>query len=634
MSAATITNPPKETTFPFQCPILTSSNYTTWAIKMEAVLDAQGLWESIEPTTGVVVDEKKSKTARAFLFQAIPEEILLQVAKKKTAKEVWDSLKVRFIGAERVQKARLHTLKSEFESLRMKDGETIDEYAGKLSGMISKYNSVGAILKDSELVQKLFDTVTEKYIHLVASMEQYSDVEEMPFDEAIGRLKAYEDRLKLKQGTGSSSDSSLLFAKSEASTNHKGNQKWSSSQGRGKSGARGGRTGSRGGRGGGRGRGKFYPDNSNRKPRDKSQVKCYECNQLGHYASECPSKTKQDQEVHLTRDNEDEAALLLSIGEEKATVVSLSEQNVFLQNHDSCDEQKDVWYLDNGASNHMSGQKEIFAELDGSVTGGVRFGDGSKVEIKGKGTLLCQCKNGDQLLIPDVYYIPALTSSILSIGQMTEEGYDVSIKDEFLKLQDEQGRLLMKVRRSPNRLYKIKITSAKPVCLSSRLEEEAWIWHVRLGHVNFQLLELMAKRGCVRGLPALTHPRQVCEGCLLAKQTRGSFSKEAQWRAKEPLELLHADLCGPITPLSKGGNRYIFLIVDDFSRYMWVYLLKTKDEALSKFKIFKTEVEKETGFAIKMLRTDQGGITDGHESGAVEVQTVRAGYSVLYRCDV
>ncbi|KAD4586165.1 hypothetical protein E3N88_23766 [Mikania micrantha] len=315
---------------------------------------------------------------------------------------------------------------------------------------------------------------------------------------------------------------------------------------------------------------------------------------------------KQDQEVHLTRDNEDEAALLLSIvREEKAMVVSLSEQNVFLQQHESCDDQKDVWYLDNGASNHMTGQKEIFAELDGSVTG-VRFGDGSKMEIKGKGTLLCECENGDQLLIPDVYYIPALPSSILSIGQMTEEGYDVSIKDDFLKLRDEQGRLLMKVKRSPNHLYKIKITSAKTVCLSSKLEEEAWIWHVRLGHVNIQLLESMARRGCVKGLPVLTHPRQVCEGCLLAKQTRGSFSKEAQWRAKEPLELLHADLCGPITPLSKGGNRYIFLIVDDFSRYMWVYLLKAKDEALSKFKIFKTEVEKETGFAIKMLRTDQG----------------------------
>ncbi|KAJ0595364.1 hypothetical protein HanLR1_Chr04g0122521 [Helianthus annuus] len=212
--ASTSSNPPKENPFPFQCPTLTSSNYPTWAIKMEAIMDAQGLWESIEPQAGVVVDEKKSKTARAFIFQAIPEEILLQVAKKKTAKEVWESLKTRFVGAERVQKARLHTLKSEFESMRMKDGESIDDYAGKLSGMISKYNSVGAVLGDEELVRKLLDTVTDKYIQLVASMEQYSDVEKMPFEEAIGRLKAYEDRLKLRQGS-STGESSLLFTKAE-----------------------------------------------------------------------------------------------------------------------------------------------------------------------------------------------------------------------------------------------------------------------------------------------------------------------------------------------------------------------------------------------------------------------------------
>ncbi|KAJ0491189.1 hypothetical protein HanIR_Chr12g0561201 [Helianthus annuus] len=279
MSIVTNTqNLPKEHPITFQCPILTASNYTTWAIKMEAIMEAQGLWESVEPAVGVAVDEKKSKTARAFIFQAIPEDLLMQVAKKKTAKEVWESLKTRFVGAERVQKARLHTLKSEFEGYRMKEGETIDEYAGKLSGMISKYSSVGATLEDAELVRKLLDTVTDKYIHLVASMEQYSDVEKMPFEEAIGRLKTYEDRLRLRLGS-SNGDSSLLFTKKEGSNCNKGG-KSNSNQNRVGPGTRGGRSGSRGGRGGGRGRGDRYGSklsqegaNSSRKPRDKSTVR-------------------------------------------------------------------------------------------------------------------------------------------------------------------------------------------------------------------------------------------------------------------------------------------------------------------------------------------------------------------------
>nr|XP_043638493.1 uncharacterized protein LOC122609522 [Erigeron canadensis] len=181
---------------------------------MEAILDAQGLWEMIESEEDVVIDVKKSKTARAFIFQAIPEEILLQVAKKKTAKEVWESLKTRYVGVERVQKARLHTYKSEFEALRMRDGETIDEYSGRLSAMISKYKLVGEVLDDEELVRKLFDTVSNKFIPMVAGAEQFIKMEEVTFDEVIGRLKAYEDRLKLRQGIGTS-DSALLFTKTD-----------------------------------------------------------------------------------------------------------------------------------------------------------------------------------------------------------------------------------------------------------------------------------------------------------------------------------------------------------------------------------------------------------------------------------
>lgn len=124
---------------------------------------------------------------------------------------------------------------------------------------------------------------------------------------------------------------------------------------------------------------------------------------------------------------------------------------------------------------------------------------------------------------------------------------------------------------------------------------------------NFKMLEEMTRKGMVTGMPLLSHPSQVCEGCMIAKQARQSFPKEAQWRAKEPLQLLHADLCGPITPATKGGNQYFLLIVDDYSRYMWVYLIKNKYEAFGMFQKFKIQVEKESRYKIKMLRTDRGG---------------------------
>ena len=78
--------------------------------------------------------------------------------------------------------------------------------------------------------------------------------------------------------------------------------------------------------------------------------------------------------------------------------------------------QEQWWYLDSGASDHMTSSKEAFSELDGNVTSTVKFGDGSRVAIRGNGTIIFRCQNGEHRALTDVYYIPQLRSSINSIG--------------------------------------------------------------------------------------------------------------------------------------------------------------------------------------------------------------------------
>jgi transposase InsO family protein len=79
------------------------------------------------------------------------------------------------------------------------------------------------------------------------------------------------------------------------------------------------------------------------------------------------------------------------------------------------------------------------------------------------------------------------------------------------------------------------------------------------------------------------------------------------WRASQILQLVHADICGPITPISKSKKRYLISFIDDFSRKTWVYFLVEKSEAFITFKSYKNRVEKETGSSIRGLRTDRGG---------------------------
>ncbi|KAL8089889.1 hypothetical protein AgCh_039374 [Apium graveolens] len=231
------------------------------------------------------------------------------------------------------------------------------------------------------------------------------------------------------------------------------------------------------------------------------------------------------------------------------------------------------------------------------MTGLVKFGDGSTVDIKGKGTVVFKCKNGEEKLLRDVYFIPMLRNDIVSLGQT--DGNKVILEGEYLWVYDEIGRLLMRVRRSPNRLYKISLEESAPMCLLTKAEETTWLWHTTMGHVNFQVLTRMSKGKMAYGLPDLVQPKKTCEGCLMSKQARKPFPSQTDSHSKKPLELIHGDICGPISPPIPAGNRYFLLLVDDFTRKMWVYMLKEKNEAFESFKKFKGFVEKEVNGEIK-----------------------------------
>lgn len=111
----------------------------------------------------------------------------------------------------------------------------------------------------------------------------------------------------------------------------------------------------------------------------------------------------------------------------------------------------------------------------------------------------------------------------------------------------------------------------------------------------------------VNGLPEIQKVQGVCETCAKGKQHRTTIPKVAQWRATKPLQLVHTDLCGPITPRTAGDKGYVLTFIDDFSRKTWVYFLSEKCEAFNKFKIFKTMVENEVGTKLLCLRSDRGG---------------------------
>ncbi|BBN03761.1 hypothetical protein Mp_2g26190 [Marchantia polymorpha subsp. ruderalis] len=251
----------------------------------------------------------------------------------------------------------------------------------------------------------------------------------------------------------------------------------------------------------------------------------------------------------------------------------------------------------------MTGNRALFVDLDVSVDGTVSFGDNSVVDIKGRGTVLITVRGGEHRALTDVYFIPRLKTSIVSLGQLDENGYPSSIRDDYMSLWDRQDRLLANVTRSAYRLYKVVLQVAQPVCLSVRHGDGAWRWHERLGHQNFGALKTMARTGLLRGLPPIEHVEQVCDACLAGKQQRAPFLQVAKYRATETLELVHADLCGPISPATPGGKKFFLLMVDDHSCFMWVVLLVSKDGAAASIqRVVERRNQTVVGMARSMLK--------------------------------
>lgn len=117
-------------------------------------------------------------------------------------------------------------------------------------------------------------------------------------------------------------------------------------------------------------------------------------------------------------------------------VVFLNEGKVKPNTFESAPDKSNMWYLDNSASNHMTGDRSYFTTLDKTITGKVKFGDHSRIDIKGKGSIGFVFKNGVKKTMSNLYFIPSLQSNIISLGQATEAGCEVSMKEDLLSIYD------------------------------------------------------------------------------------------------------------------------------------------------------------------------------------------------------
>jgi hypothetical protein len=318
-----------------------------------------------------------------------------------------------------------------------------------------------------------------------------------------------------------------------------------------------------------------------------NEIECYICHNYGHKSIDCrlreyePDSKSPAKNVKFWKKKEsDKCGLVLS-----------------------AQRKMNPWYIDSGCSKHMTGDKGKFLSLSESKSGNVTFGNDAPGKIKGKGMVSLSNGKGKA---QDVLLVDGLKHNLLSVSQMCDRGCEVLFMSKDCKIKSvNSGQVVAKGIRTENNVYVLK--ENREEC-HLRKHDESWLWHRRLGHLNFDHLIKLKNLEAVKDLPRISKPQDsMCKPCQVGKQNRTQFKSKSFTSTEKPLQLVHMDLCGPSRQEGTGKENYFMLIIDDYSRLTWVAFLKEKAEAFEKFKIFKALTETQTGKRLKAVRSDRGG---------------------------
>ena len=533
-----------------------TGHFGMWQSEVLDVLFQQGLDIAIEESKPEDVEERNwltiNRLACGTVRSCLSREQRYAFSKETSAYKLWVALEEKFLKKNCQNKL---FMKKRLFRFTYVPGTTMNDHITSFNQLVTDLMNMDEVFKDQDLALILLGSLPEEYELLETTLLNGKD--DVSLSEVCAALYSKELRRKDKQ-ISSSGDAEVLLVRGRSQK--KGTDKrWRS------------------------------------KSRQRlSKDECAFCHEKGHWKRDCPKlKTKDNHykgkavaEANVTKCDDEESDLSLATSSTKNA--------------------SDAWLLDSACSHHITPHREWFSNFEEHEEV-VYTADETPLTTHGIGSVRLQNEDGTIVTLKGVRYSPKLKKNLISVGTLESKGFEVRAKDGVMKIIS--GVLVvMKGIRKINNTYHYKgrtvVGTVAAVTGGDRNSEAAKLWHMRLGHAGEKSLNLLIKQGLLKGVSSCK--LDLCEHCINGKTTRVKFGTSIH-KTQGILDYVHSDVWGPSKTRSLGGRHYYVTFVDDFSRRVWVYTLKTKDEVLGVFIKWKKMMETQTCRKIKHLRTDNGG---------------------------
>nr|ABA95374.1 retrotransposon protein, putative, Ty1-copia subclass [Oryza sativa Japonica Group] len=327
--------------------------------------------------------------------------------------------------------------------------------------------------------------------------------------------------------------------------------------------------------------------NFKKKGKGKAKGDCFVCGKSGHWAKDCPERKDRKSANMIIS----EGGGTSGYGKILPTVLSVFHSP--------------DWWVDTGANIHVCADISLFSSYQVGRGSSLLIGNGSLAAVHGVGTVDLKFTSGKTVQLKNVQHVPSIKKNLVSGSLLCREGFRLVFESNKCVVS-KYGTFVGKGYDSGG-LFRFSLND---MCNNHNAvnhiseNDESNVWHSRLCHVNFGCMTRLANMSLISKFTLVKGSKY--HTCVQSKQPRKPH-KASEARNLAPLEHVHSDLCEMNGVLTKGGKKYFMTLIDDCTRFCYVYLLKTKDETLHYFKIYKAEVENQLERKIKRLRSDRGG---------------------------